>query len=344
MKLRRAGFTVVELLVVISIIAVLMALLLPAVQAARESSRRTTCASNLKQLAYGVTQYEVSKEYLPPSRSFPSMASPYTRPANWNSGGAGDEYLTWIHSIFPYIDQADLHQAIEREIRKDLGPSPFNGTVNLIDVDTFVRGRIRILVCPSDQTDLQVETRNSYACNAGRPDDTTPNSGVPMDWPANGVFDNRIKGTSDSFPISRTSTGDVSRGDGTSSTLLLIENVNLVAWHDNDEEFKVGVVWTPLAPDNEFNPDQFNGDPAFPASTRYGTLNYIYARPAAQHPLGFNVAFCDGSTKFIAQNVDYRIYARLLTSQGSRYQEPGESNWTPAVRTEQMIQISEDAF
>src|SRR5687767_4997840 len=66
------AFTVVEMLVVISIIAMLMALLLPAVQAARETGRRIQCSNNLKDVGVAIKEYEMSKQHLPPSRAFPS--------------------------------------------------------------------------------------------------------------------------------------------------------------------------------------------------------------------------------------------------------------------------------
>ena len=72
MRLRHSrAFTVVEMLVVIAIIVLLMGLLMPAVQAARESARRITCSNNLSNLAKGVMIYESAKQALPPSRAFP---------------------------------------------------------------------------------------------------------------------------------------------------------------------------------------------------------------------------------------------------------------------------------
>lgn len=320
MKLRRAGFTVVELLVVISIIAVLIALLLPAVQAARETSRRTTCMNNLKQLSYAVTQYEVNREYLPPSRTYPPanlyVAAGKTFPTNWDSSPT--HYQSWLHVITPQIDRADLKTSLDTNFAAI--PSVF--------------GRIRILVCPSDQTNV-VPEMISYGCNVGREDDTSPNTGIPFDWPANGVFDNRLKGSSDSFPINRTSTGDISRGDGTSTTLLLIENVNLGTWNDVSDEYDVGVVWYPIASSQK----EFNRDYKFPT---FG-IDYEHARPAAQHPLGFSVAMCDGSTKFIAQNINYDVYARLMSSNGARTQTPGTNSSRPQPAF-QGTPLSEDSF
>jgi prepilin-type N-terminal cleavage/methylation domain-containing protein len=89
----RRGFTLVELLVVIAIIGILIALLLPAVQAARESARRSQCANNLKQIGLAVHNYHDAKKWLPPVRI---------------SGGAG--YATFFVLILPYMEQEAIHE------------------------------------------------------------------------------------------------------------------------------------------------------------------------------------------------------------------------------------------
>lgn len=94
---RNKGFTLVELLVVISIIGILISMLLPAVQMVRESARRTHCLNNLKQLGLAIHNYEGARQLIPPSR-----------PA--------DEFLTWPVFLMPYLEQQNLYDRFD--IRK----------------------------------------------------------------------------------------------------------------------------------------------------------------------------------------------------------------------------------
>src|SRR5688572_20233913 len=104
-KCKRSAFTLVELLVVIAIIGILVALLLPAIQAAREAARRSQCTNNMKQLGLGVLNYESSKKELPPPGQCDS------------TGGASTTYI--IHStatlILPYIEQTVVYDLFDHK-------------------------------------------------------------------------------------------------------------------------------------------------------------------------------------------------------------------------------------
>ena len=102
----RRAFTLVELLVVITIIGILIALLLPAVQAAREAARRATCINNLKQLALGLHNYEQANRQFPPGAIYVTGAAPPTT-ENGRDPGFG---ATWVTMLLPYIEQQSLHQ------------------------------------------------------------------------------------------------------------------------------------------------------------------------------------------------------------------------------------------
>src|SRR5262245_32594766 len=102
MRVTRRGFTLVELLVVIAIIGILVALLLPAIQAAREAARRTQCATNMKNLGLALINYSDVYKRLPPATPFRFSKTP--------SNGAGG---TWVVKIWPYIEEQALYDKFD---------------------------------------------------------------------------------------------------------------------------------------------------------------------------------------------------------------------------------------
>lgn len=127
-RVSKRGFTLVELLVVIAIIGILVALLLPAVQAAREAARRTSCINNMKQLSLALHNYHDSFKTFMPS-------------AVWGRAVAGQTYEaayhhTWIVMILPYIEQQTLYDRIDKRLR--------------IWGQPMVSQQVPVLRCPSD--------------------------------------------------------------------------------------------------------------------------------------------------------------------------------------------------
>jgi prepilin-type N-terminal cleavage/methylation domain-containing protein len=146
------GFTLVELLVVIAIIGVLVALLLPAIQAAREAARRMQCQSQLHNLGLGIANYESANKRMPPSSQMQRGAS--------GRGGTScsltmfsGEQLSWIVQILPYIELQSLYDQF------DLSKTAFQQNT----VTTPERSQPAVLLCPSDQASARFYESPTFA-------------------------------------------------------------------------------------------------------------------------------------------------------------------------------------
>src|SRR4051794_1815485 len=190
MKHRIAAFTLVELLVVIAIIGILVALLLPAIQAAREAARRTSCVNNEVQLALAVHSYEFHFETLPPGTTNP--AGPIRNEPNGN-------HDSWIARVLPYFEENTLFRKFDAAVG---AYAPANAPVRAAEINC--------LICPSEpgETFNQEHTiaRSTYA---GCHNDVE----APIDKDNHGLL----------FLNSKIRYSDIE--DGSSKTILLSEKL-----------------------------------------------------------------------------------------------------------------------
>ena len=271
----RAGFTLVELLVVIVIIAMLVALLVPAVQAARESARQAKCTNHQKELGAAVVQYETSKG------RFPGYVSRFGKSIP----------LSWVAMIFADLGRADLW----RDVRDLRDPA---------DLRAISVGQ---LVCPSDQDWADTPGRLSYVANCGRLDlPIKPGADFRADWPCNGVFHNQ---NDLQLPLRnqvRMSTTDIR--DGAQQTLMLSEHVLPGLWIDVGEA-KVGFNWCKAPSENDLDQWRIDQPQIDPDTSGLGYGGHC----GSSHPGGVIVTFCDQHTHFLSNQVHYRVFQHLMT-------------------------------
>ncbi len=311
MIIRRTAFTIVEFLVAISIVSILLALLLPAVQAAREAARKTSCSNNLKQLSLALIAFESQNGHVPS--------------AGWGTdwsglpgrGGGRRQPWSWIYSLLPFLEQGDLHALG--------GLQTSDQNQNTLRLGTTVN----LLFCPSRRapsplplnyqwtprlhSPVEVVARNDYAINGGT--NFTDWGRGPVDlaseqfyrWPnvrqANGLSTLRSE-----VKLSQIT-------DGLSSTYLIGEK------HIRRSMYLSGL-------DLGDNEGAYCGDPL--DTVRYGALDHrrplrpipdgvieLYAnefsgmRFGGPHPGAIQMTLADGSVQNISFGVDSEVHTSL---------------------------------
>ncbi len=339
------GFTLVELLVVIAIIAMLTALLVPAVQYAREAARRATCLNNQKQIGSAVMQFATAKDRLPYGFSVhPNPSGSLANPA----------CLGWVIPLLPYLEQKPLYDQLMADDRL---------INNLNATGANLRPETGVLVCPS-RSPTDTPAPLSYVVNAGARDGfSNPTaSSEPLDFQASGVFfDHYLPDvlqadgtwTSQEAAIARMKTdlAYITRNDGTAHTALVSENIDALDWvgkyrtygstvyyTPNDQVNMLsnqgstwwqGMIWFTNPMDPNWNPKNIlNRNTDLPMSQRQDRQTNLppTAKPSSSHPGGFIMTMVDGHSVFVNEDVEYRVYCLVMSPHSEEAADPWLGN------------------
>lgn len=296
------GFTLVELLVVIAIIGVLVALLLPAVQSAREASRRVKCTNSLRQWSTAMHMFHDTYGKLP----YAKKNNPRT---------------VWVVHLWPYIEQKALYE--KYDFAKGFHEAP-NCIANTFD--GLIAQRVNIYICPSDrnvppyhQGDASWRAKGSYVLNWGPFMEPYP-TGVPLPQ-VNAPFgskDFKAAGNSTNDPM-QTRFSEIT--DGTSNTLMISEVIihPISSLRDRRGDFHndgngCSIFQTVNTPNKGIDSikDAIACQDYLPWMPCTPTANgHITAR--SRHPGGVMASYCDGSIRFVPNNVALAVWQNLST-------------------------------
>lgn len=328
----RRGFTLIELLVVIAIIAILIGLLLPAVQKVREAANRSTCSNNLKQLGLAALNYESSYQTLPPSLVVEIGLPP------GGSGQPGFPYPAIVHSwavnFLPYIEQEALFNLYNMRFPWLSSPSIVPGTP---DNQAVLRTPIKTFLCPSTPGGAQRTVSGTFNFGASFPfqnlavtDYATCSSINPGSLTFFGYPSGTTQATTFSAMRPQISGAGVALlgttpsqaatiaaiTDGTSNTILLCEDAGRPAFYVRRQRVSGALNdggWGHH--ENDYGLDgAVSGGTSAPGNCVINCHNDN--ETYAFHTGGANHVFADGSVRFIRESISPQSYAALITAAG----------------------------
>jgi prepilin-type processing-associated H-X9-DG protein len=295
----------VELLVVITIIGILIALLLPAVQSAREAARRTQCSNNLKQMGLAcLTHHEAHAQ-------FPAGGWGYNWLGEPDQGFGRDQPGGWIYNILPYLEQQAL---------RDLGANQTDATVKASQLTEMSRTPLAVLHCPTRRKPIATAPKDWWDPVNGNAVSTVAKTDyaaclgdVPGDWDVYAGPSSLSQGLDSAYTgwpdvsahngicTLRSQVSIAQVRDGTSNTYLIGEK------YLQPEHYEGSAGSNYDAGDNEsaytgYNRDMLRSTATVPRQDRLGF--YLTYEFGSAHSSGLNMVFCDGSVRSISYSID----------------------------------------
>ena len=309
------AFTLVELLVVIAIIGILVALLLPAVQSAREAARRMSCSNNIKQIGLAIITYESSAKKLP--ISIGQWAEEFDRESGqWigpNGGSAVYSGKGWIVSILPQLEESALYDGLTPGFQ---GRFTAGQGMKRVEIRDFIRQKPAVLTCPSDPSGINPSTEQFWWTNIETA--VTNYKGVLGDsviWPQATIHQdgslpdchNRLGCQGLFWRNTYYNPIKISKlTDGTTKTFMVGETVVDQDFH-SAAYFSDGDWASCNAPLNFF----IDTDVADPVELWYDVRSF-----RSLHPGGAYFVMGDGSVHFINEGIEHALYRGLSTRNG----------------------------
>lgn len=311
---QRNAFTLIELLVVIGIIGILIALLLPAVQAAREMARRSQCQNNIRQITLAMTTHEGTMKHYPAGNQvldsrMPQAPDPPADPADQtDTPHIYDGSIGWAALILEYMEQKPLYDRIDFDALAytfDGGPnSGYEKKSHGDETNKFAAENMpAIFSCPSAERAQPYQTQKDYAVNggSGKPEQTLRNT--------TGVF----------YCNSNTRSSDIK--DGLSNTIMILEAAHqgsrFFTNSDGKQEMEKAnynpFFWVNHAGQGYVVPN--DGTTKLLINNR--KLTQLNRGARSEHSGGINIGLCDGGVQFLSQKIAFDAYEALCSRAGS---------------------------